>query len=127
MYIYVPNYPIKIIMYSIFSIKSTGVGELKLLHHPVNGTYRLIMRREQIHKLVLNHSISSKFVYNPMNTSGNSYCWATLNYPEEFPQGATEKLAARFKYAEIAERFNTIVKRTVEQLKSRSDLEPEDD
>lgn len=62
-----------------------------------------------------------------MNSSGNSFCWATLNYPEEHPDGATEKLAVRFKNAEIAERFTTLVKKTVEQLKSCSDLEPEDD
>ena len=28
--------------------KERGVGEMKILHHPVNKTYRLLLRREQV-------------------------------------------------------------------------------
>lgn len=104
-----------------------GIGEIKILHHPDNGTYRLIMRREQIHKLVLNHNIHVDLAFNPMNSSGNSFCWVTLNYSEEFPEGQVEQLAVRFKNTDIAARFQSEVKNSLDTLKSRSDLEPEED
>lgn len=28
--------------------KERGVGEMKILHHPVKKTYRLLLRREQV-------------------------------------------------------------------------------
>lgn len=108
--------------------KERGVGELKILHHEEQGTYRLLLRREQIHKLVLNHAITADFIFNPMpNSTGNSYCWATMNYSEEFPDGQVENLAVRFKNVDIAKRFETEIDKCLEQIKSRSDLEPEDD
>lgn len=101
-----------------------GVGELKILHHKTKNTYRLLLRREQIFKCVLNHGITAEFVMNPMNTTGNAYCWATINYAEM--PGELEQLAARFKNNRLAEQFETEIKKIVEQLKSRG-LEPEQD
>lgn len=101
-----------------------GVGELKILHHKTKNTYRLLLRREQIFKCVLNHGITAEFIMNPMNTSGNAYCWATMNYAEM--PGELEQLAARFKNSKLALEFETEIKKIVEQMKSRG-LEPEQD
>jgi len=35
--------------------KERGVGEMKILHHPVKKTYRLLLRREQV--TVFNFSV----------------------------------------------------------------------
>lgn len=103
-----------------------GVGEFKLLHHPVKGTYRFVLRREQIHKLVLNHAITSDFKIAPMNKTGKSFCWAAMNYAEETPQ--TENLAVRFKNTDIASRFENLVQDCIKKLKEKGgDLEPEED
>lgn len=103
-----------------------GTGEVKILHHPDKGTYRLLLRREQVHKLVLNHAIAADFQLKPMNASGKSYCWGAMNYAENPP--VVERLAVRFKNTDIAKRFENEVLSCVEKAKQRSaDLEPEED
>ena len=102
-----------------------GVGELKILHHPTQGTYRLLLRREQIHKCVLNHAISDDFTIKPLDNSFKSFCWATMNYAEEEPQ--VEQLAIRFKNADLANKFFNEIKNCLAQIKNRGDLLPEED
>lgn len=84
--------------------KERGVGELKILEHKTKHTYRLVMRREQIHKLVLNHAVGMDFSFNNMNNNPKSFIWAALNYAES-SEGEVEKLAVRFKNVDIANQF----------------------
>lgn len=111
--------------FQILFLYITGVGELKILHHPQRGTYRFLMRREQIHKLVLNHVIAADFQINPMNTSGKAYLWGAMNYSEEGSN--VEKLAARFKNEDLAIKFKFEVDKCIDTLKGRENLEPEED
>lgn len=106
--------------------KERGVGEFKVLHHPGNNSYRLLLRREQIHKLVLNMGLSSDFQMNPMKQSDKAYCWVGPNYADE-SNGAVESLSVRFKNGQLAQKFNETVQHCVEQLRSRQDLTPEED
>lgn len=62
------------------------------------------MRREQIHKLVLNMGIGAGFSMEYMNEQKKSFIWASVNYAES-STGELEKLACRFKKQEIAEKF----------------------
>lgn len=102
-----------------------GVGELKLLHHSGRNTYRLLMRREQIYKLVLNHAITSDLNISPMNNSGKAFVWAAMNHAEDGPQ--LEQLAVRFKNEEIARNFKSLLEQCQEKLRQKSDLEPDQD
>lgn len=92
-----------------------GVGEFKILHHPGKGTYRFVMRREQIFKLVLNHAISADFEFKPMNKTGKSFCWAAMNHAEQ-GDGQLEQLAVRFKNTDIATKFEESVKNCISNL-----------
>lgn len=112
-----------IIFYNIFVI-ILGVGEIKILHHAINGTYRLLLRREQIFKLVLNQLISTDFNMSPMNNSPKAFCWAGMNYAEN--PGEAEQLAIRFKNEDLASSFKKSMDECVEKLMSRS-LNPEND
>lgn len=38
--------------------KERGLGDVKILHHPSSGRVRLLMRREQVHKICLNHYLT---------------------------------------------------------------------
>ncbi|XP_059621174.1 E3 SUMO-protein ligase RanBP2 [Phlebotomus argentipes] len=105
--------------------KERGVGDFKLLHHPEKGSYRFLLRREQIHKLVLNHAISADFKIAPMNKTGRSFCWAAMNYAEEPAQ--TENLAVRFKNVDIASKFERTVNECIMKVQEKGELEPEDD
>uniref|UniRef100_A0A673JSY8 RanBD1 domain-containing protein n=1 Tax=Sinocyclocheilus rhinocerous TaxID=307959 RepID=A0A673JSY8_9TELE len=83
--------------------KERGVGDLKILFHPVKKNYRLLMRREreQVLRVCANHSISPSIELKPMNTSANALVWTATDYSD----GKMEQLAAKFKTPELAESF----------------------
>ncbi|KAL3285049.1 hypothetical protein HHI36_019175 [Cryptolaemus montrouzieri] len=83
--------------------KERGVGQMKILFHPQNGTYRFLLRREQVHKVVLNQLITPSLELQPMTTSDKAWIWAGYNYVEE--ETNLEKLAIKFKYTETAQKF----------------------
>ncbi|RXN21720.1 E3 SUMO- ligase 2-like isoform X2 [Labeo rohita] len=83
--------------------KERGVGDIKILFHPVKKCYRVLMRREQVLKVCANHTISQSIELKPMNTSANALVWTATDYSEG--DGKVEQLAARFKTPELAESF----------------------
>lgn len=107
--------------------KERGVGEFKVLHHPGNNSYRFLLRREQIYKLVLNMALSVDFQMNPMKQSDKAFCWVATNFAEDAENGALESLSVRFRNPPLAKKFQEVVNECVAQLKARGELEPEDD
>nr|CAH7756346.1 unnamed protein product [Callosobruchus chinensis] len=101
--------------------KERGVGQFKVLHHPVNGTYRLLLRREQVHKIVLNQLITPSLELKPMHTSDKSWMWAGYNYVEN--ENNFEQLAVKFKTTELAERFYKIIQDVISKCNKSSVLE----
>lgn len=101
-----------------------GVGELKILHHAGKSRYRLILRREQIFKLVLNQLITPDMHMSPMENSSKAFCWGGYNYAEN-AEGDAEQLAIRFKNEELATRFKTLFEEC--QSKVDNQLNPEND
>ena len=87
--------------------KERGVGDVKLLHHPKSGQGRVLMRREQIKKLCANHNINSGMELKPNIGSDRSWVWYT---PADYAEGEArpEKLAIKFKSAEIAGKFKEV-------------------
>lgn len=88
----------------VFLFSCLGVGELKVLKHNTLNTYRMVMRREQILKLVLNMNIGKDFSMDYMNEQKKSFIWANLNFAEN-EEGEVERLACRFKNIDLANRF----------------------
>lgn len=101
--------------------KERGVGELKILHHPVMGSYRLLLRREQIHKLVLNLALNCDFQINPMKQSDKAFCWVAQNFAEDQQNGELESLSVRFKNADLANKFFEIIRQCIDELKVRGE------
>ena len=88
--------------------KERGVGEMKILYHREHGTYRLLLRREQVHKVVCNILLTSDLEFRTMNTSDRAWVWAGMNYAE--PENAeVEQLAVKFKTPELAAQFKEAV------------------
>ena len=59
------------------------------------GKCRLLLRREQVHKLACNHLLTADLVFRPLNTSETSWCWTAQDYSEGEPK--IEQLAVKFK------------------------------
>ncbi|XP_066542548.1 E3 SUMO-protein ligase RanBP2 isoform X1 [Hoplias malabaricus] len=83
--------------------KERGVGDIKILFHPVKKYFRVLMRREQVLKVCANHTITKAMELKPMNTSANALVWTANDYAEG--DAKVEQLAAKFKTPELAENF----------------------
>ncbi|XP_015115458.1 E3 SUMO-protein ligase RanBP2 [Diachasma alloeum] len=103
--------------------KERGVGEMKVLHHAGHGTYRLLLRREQVHKVVCNLLITPELEMRALNTSDRAWVWAGMNFAED--TGAVEELAVRFKNPELAGQFKEAVEKAQEDLRARGVGQPQ--
>ncbi|KAJ7392584.1 E3 SUMO-protein ligase RanBP2 [Desmophyllum pertusum] len=97
--------------------KERGVGDIKLLRHPTSSQGRVLMRREQIKKLCANHNINAGMELKPNIGSDRSWVWYT---PADYSEGEArpEKLAIKFKSAEIAGKFKEVFNDLKETLSS---------
>ena len=84
--------------------KERGVGNLKLLKHKITGQVRILMRRDQILKLCANHFLTADMELKPNAGSDRSWVWYTSGDISD-GEAKEERLAARFKNAEIAKQF----------------------
>ncbi|KAM9500119.1 E3 SUMO-protein ligase RanBP2-like isoform 1-T1 [Clarias gariepinus] len=83
--------------------KERGVGDLKILFHPVKKLYRVLMRRDRVLKVCANHNITKDIELKPMNMSANALVWMATDYAEG--DAKVEQLAAKFKTPELADSF----------------------
>ncbi|XP_065210965.1 E3 SUMO-protein ligase RanBP2-like [Planococcus citri] len=93
--------------------KERGIGELKVLYHPVEKSYRLLLRREQVHKVVLNQRIANYLNLQPSPSSHSSWCWSSMNFPEQESEPVLEILAAKFKTEAQATAFHNVVQESL--------------
>ena len=84
--------------------KERGVGDIKILLHNETKRCRVVMRREQIHKLCANHYITAGMELKENEGSDRSWVWSV---DADFADGVTknELLAVRFKHHEDAVMF----------------------
>ena len=84
--------------------KERGVGDIKILRHNATKRCRVVMRREQIHKLCANHYITSDMELKENTASDRSWLWSV---DADFAEGErkSELLAVKFRLGEDAEMF----------------------
>ncbi|XP_026324308.1 E3 SUMO-protein ligase RanBP2-like isoform X2 [Hyposmocoma kahamanoa] len=97
--------------------KERGVGEMKVLYHPERKTYRFLLRREQVHKAVLNMLLFMDLELLPMKNSDRAWTWAGRNFAEN-PSGEQETLAVLFKSVELATNFRDKVNECIRKLQA---------
>nr|XP_012149245.1 PREDICTED: E3 SUMO-protein ligase RanBP2-like isoform X1 [Megachile rotundata] len=101
--------------------KERGVGEMKILHHATYGTYRLLLRREQVYKVVCNFLLTPDISFNKLSRSDRAWMWAGMNHAEEQP--CIEQLAVKFKNSELATKFKDTVdkiQQTLTEIREKS-------
>ncbi|XP_076685558.1 E3 SUMO-protein ligase RanBP2 [Andrena cerasifolii] len=100
--------------------KERGVGDMKILHHAKHETYRLLLRRDQVHKVVCNLLLTLDVNFSRLSTSDRAWVWAGMNYAEEQP--CLEQLAVKFKNPELATKFKDTVdkiQRTLSEIREK--------
>uniref|UniRef100_A0A1I7WLJ4 RanBP2-type domain-containing protein n=1 Tax=Heterorhabditis bacteriophora TaxID=37862 RepID=A0A1I7WLJ4_HETBA len=85
--------------------KERGIGEVKILHNPTTSKYRVVMRREHVHKLCANFAILPSIELSEKKNMPNVYTWACRDYAED-SEGSDEVFTIRFKTPEIAKEFH---------------------
>ena len=65
--------------------------------------FRIVLRREQVHKIACNHYLTKEMRLTPMNNSDTAVCWFAMDYAEEEP--VEEQFAAKFKTPELVQAF----------------------
>ncbi|KAI4490963.1 hypothetical protein M0802_010539 [Mischocyttarus mexicanus] len=101
--------------------KERGVGEMKILYHGQYETYRLLLRREQVYKVVCNFLITQDTEFRPLITSNRAWVWAGMNHAEDPP--TVEELAVKFKTPELAVQFKEIIDDVQQTLRERQNVQ----
>ena len=101
--------------------KERGIGQIKLTHNKEHGTCRVIMRRDQVHKLCANHAIVEFMELKPLKSgkSWKSWTWFTqadISDGEIKP----EQFSVRFKTVEIAQEFKSIFEKCLTLVKKKA-------
>ena len=99
--------------------KERGLGDIKILHHEMDNRYRLLMRRDQIHKVCLNAPIMPQFEFQAgrTNQTGTMISWGCVDFSEE--RSNPQIFALRFKTKETVERFREEVLKIVAILNGK--------
>lgn len=85
--------------------KERGVGDIKILKNKVNGQFRILMRRDQVHKICANHQIDPNMKLIVPKDTDKQFIWSANDFSEEKLQ--VEKFLVRFKEADIAKLFQS--------------------
>nr|XP_006817975.1 PREDICTED: E3 SUMO-protein ligase RanBP2-like [Saccoglossus kowalevskii] len=103
--------------------KERGVGTLKLLRHCKTGHIRLLMRRDQVHKVCANHRITTSMKLTENAGSDRTWVWNAMDYADEKPK--LEQLAVKFKFPTIANEFKNMFEKCQEMLANCAPTTPE--
>ena len=96
--------------------KERGSGDIKILLHNTTGQYRLVMRRDQVKKVALNHTVTKDMKLEASKTAKNSWVWFTsADFSDEIAK--PEKFTIRFRNEEISKRFKSAFDDAVTNLK----------
>ncbi|XP_030837727.1 ran-specific GTPase-activating protein [Strongylocentrotus purpuratus] len=83
--------------------KERGVGDMKIMKEEETDVYRIVMRRDQIHKVCANHYITSSMALHPMAGSDRAWVWHAMDAADGEP--TSEQLAIKLKDPSIAASF----------------------
>ncbi|XP_077972670.1 E3 SUMO-protein ligase RanBP2-like isoform X4 [Styela clava] len=108
--------------------KERGVGVIKILQHLSTLKSRILMRREQVLKVCLNHFVQSEIKLNfKEKTLHEVLLWTATDFSDsDKPTGETLQFALRFRNADIASTFKNQWEKSVEAAISETLLEPDE-
>lgn len=104
--------------------KERGVGQMKILYHPKDNYYQLLMRRELVLKICCNQRLSADLDLKPMPSSDKAMAWLG----QDFSEGENKKefFAIRFKTVEqlhaFRDKFNELKNKSPNSKEVPNDL-----
>merc|ERR1712048_44837 len=106
----------KVYRYDDKKWKERGIGELKLLQHKQSLTSRIVMRREQIHKVCVNHTIALGTQLKKFPSNEQTMFWQALS---DISDGEPKDclFAARFKTMDLLNNFKQVFMKLADKEK----------
>lgn len=92
--------------------KERGVGVFKILKHPQTNKIRFLMRRDQVHKICLNHLVDKNLKIALRPERETIYQWFTADFSEGISEPSMFNL--KFKNKEIANEFIQALRKHVD-------------
>lgn len=83
--------------------KERGLGDIKILHNPETNKVRILMRRDQVHKICANHFITKEMTLSPMPSNDRAFVWAANDFADQ--EVVFEKFCVKLKTPEEAKQF----------------------
>ena len=102
--------------------KDRGVGDIKILKHKAKNTFRVLLRREQVHKIACNHYITKDMELKPMFSSDTAVCYFAMDFADE--EAKMEHMAVKFKHKETKDDFKAKFEECQQQLENPSSGDP---
>ena len=98
--------------------KERGRGNVKILEHKVTCKTRMLMRREQVHKICCNHVITPQMSLKPLRTSYLTWIWSAQDFSEGYLR--QETFALKLKTMDQAQEFKAVF----EEAQKKIGLQP---
>lgn len=102
--------------------KERGIGDIKILKSKNGSGSRILMRRDQTHKICANHKITADLIVNTIEKDPKAIIWAANDYADEKLQ--LEKFFVRFKLPETAKQFLEAFKKEIKEANSSEEMKP---
>ncbi|XP_017873495.1 PREDICTED: E3 SUMO-protein ligase RanBP2 isoform X2 [Drosophila arizonae] len=104
--------------------KERGIGIIKILKNQTTGCTRILMRRDQTHKICANHKITSGMTITTpeQDKEEKSFLWAANDFADE--KLRLEKFLVRFKLAETAKEFKLAFEKAAKEAVNTEVLPP---
>eukprot|EP00727_Mastigamoeba_balamuthi_P007581 m51a1_g3443 putative ran spi1 binding protein (187) ;mRNA; f:660479-661561 len=102
--------------------KERGLGDVRLMQHKESHKVRILMRREKILKICLNHIVSPMLKLQENAGSDRSWVWTAMDFAEV--PATQETLAIRFGSPENAKAFKAAFE---DAQKKNASLEKKDE
>ncbi|GMT32299.1 hypothetical protein PFISCL1PPCAC_23596, partial [Pristionchus fissidentatus] len=96
--------------------KERATGSVKVLKNEKTGKHRVVVRRDQVHKVAANFNIVSGVRIAQMKTSPKAVVWFCVDFSEDEVKGMNEQLSARFGSPQQAETFMDTVNEIADSL-----------
>lgn len=97
--------------------KERGIGDIKILKSKNDGKIRILMRREQTHKMCANHYLTPELKLMQAKGDEKSFIWCVDDFADEVMK--REKLCVRFKQVETAKEFQKVFLQAQEELRKK--------
>ena len=99
--------------------KDRGIGDMKILEHSKTGKARVLMRREQVLKLCCNHYITSEMSLTAVQGNKQLAWYTHCDFADA--EAKAEKLAVKFKQADVAGEFRKVFEECVAKTKRKGE------